>query len=85
MKKNVEVEIDISGKDMAKELWQYDAIEQASFLIELARIFRSNIPDFSMQLDYLSDEIKNSYSTSDKKLIIRTLEKVLEYIRGDEE
>lgn len=84
MKKNVEVEIDISGKDMAKELWQSDAIEQASFLNELARIFRSNIPDFSMQLDYLSDEIKNSYSTSDKKLIIRVLEKVLEYIRGEE-
>ena len=85
MKKNVKIEIDISGKDMAKELWGSDAIEQASFLIELARIFRFNAFDFLMQLDYLSDEIKNSYDTSEKCLIIRVLEKVLEYIRGDEE
>ena len=85
MKKNVEVEIDISGEDMAKELWGSDTVEQASFLMELARIFRFNISDFSMQLDYLSDEIKNSYDTSEKYLIIRLLEKVLEYIRGEEE
>lgn len=85
MKKNVEVEIDISGEDLAKELWRFDAVEQARFLLELARIFRFNISDFSMQLDYLSDEIKNSYDTSEKYLIVRTLEKVLEYIKREEE
>lgn len=84
MKKNVEVEIDIFGEDMAKELWRSDAIEQASFLFELARIYRLNYSDFLMQLEYLSDEINNSRDTYGKDLIIMVLEKVLEYIRGEE-
>ena len=82
MKKNVEVEIDISGEEMAKELWSSDAIEQASFLNELTRIYRLNYSDFLMQLEYLSDEINNSRDTYGKDLIIMVLEKVLEYIRG---
>ena len=85
MKKNVEVELDISGEDMAKELWHFNTVEQMSFLLELARIYRFNLSDFSMQLEYLSDEINSSYYTSEKDAIIRVLEKVLEYIRGDEE
>jgi len=35
-----------------------------------------------MQLESLSDEIKEYYDTSEKDLIIGFLEKVLEYIRG---
>lgn len=84
MKKNVEVEIDISGEEMAKELWRFDTVEQASFLNELTRIYRLNYSDFLMQLEYLSDEINNSQNTYGKDLIIMVLEKVLEYIRGDE-
>ena len=85
MKKYVEVEIDFSGKDMARELLSSDEIEQADFLLELARTYRFNLSEFSKQLEHLSYEIKNSYDMCDKTLIIKVLEKVLEYIRGDEE
>ena len=82
MKKNVEVEINISGEDLAKELWRSDAVEQANFLLELARIYRFYLPNFLMQLDLMSDELKDKI---DKDLIIRVLEHALEFIRGEED
>lgn len=78
-----EVEIDISGKELAQELWRVDTVEQISFLIELERMYRYNLSS-STQLESLSDEIKEYYDTSEKDLIIGFLEKVLEYIRGAE-
>jgi hypothetical protein len=82
MKKNVEVEINISGEDLAKELWNSDAVEQANFLLELARIYRFYLPNFLMQLDLMSDELKDKI---DKDLIIKVLEHALEFIRGEED
>lgn len=83
MKKNVEVEINFSGEDMAEELWRCTIQEQASFLFELARMYRFDSPNFLLQLEYLSDEI-NSYGTPAKDLVVGILERALEYIKGEE-
>lgn len=85
MKKNVEVEVCLHPNELASELWNMSDKEQADFLCELARTYRFKKNDFLMQLQFVADELNNEEDTYGKELIIRTLETILEYLKGDEE
>lgn len=85
MIKNIEVEFKPSGEEMANELWQMDCGQQADFLYEVARILKFNSSLFLTQLQYVADEINNGADIYNKASIVRMLEKVLEYVKGEGE
>lgn len=81
MKKNIEIELELTSEELALNLWEMDDVEQAEFLFELSRLYRFNKMDFLKQLRYVADEINCEVDIYDKALIIRTLETILEYIK----
>lgn len=87
MIKNVEVEINFTGEEMALGLWEMDCDEQANFLAELSRLYRFNKVDFLAQLQYVADEVNCGAESViyNKALIVRMLEEVLDYVKGDGE
>lgn len=82
MIKSIEVEFNPTPDELAKEIWEWDAEQQANFLYELAYLYRFNIADFLIQLQYVSDEINCEDDAYHKELIVRMLESVLEYVKG---
>ena len=85
MIKNVEVEFNPTPDELVKEIWEWDAEQQANFLYELAYFYRFHIPDFLVQLQYVSDEINCEDDAYHKALIVRMLETVLNYVKGEGE
>ena len=83
MKKKIDVDIEISAEDMAKELWSFDAVEQSNFLYELARLYKFNIAPFLQQLQSVADEINCESDEYGKDLIVRMLETVLDYLKDE--
>jgi len=84
MKKNVEIDLCLDADELVSELWSMSDKEQANFLCELARIYRFKKSDFLMQLQCVADELNNEEDAYGKELIIRTLETILDYLKGDE-
>ena len=85
MKKTIEVEVCLAPDELASELCNMCDKEQANFLCELARIYRFKKSDFLMQLQFVADELNNEEDAYGKELIIRTLETILSYLKGNEE
>lgn len=85
MIKNTEIEFYPTPEEVVKEIWEWDAEQQANFLYELAYLYKSHIPDFLIQLQFVSDEINCEDDAYNKALIVRMLEKVIEYVKGEGE
>lgn len=85
MKKQIDIELNITPNELAKELWDMDSLEQADFLCEVARLFRFNRNDFLFQLQAVSDVLNIGEDTYGKASIIRLVETLLEYVKGGEE
>ena len=83
MIKNVEVEFNPTPDELVKEIWEWDAEQQANFLYELAYLYRFHISDFLTQLQFVSDEINCEDDAYNKASIVRLLETVLEYVKGE--
>lgn len=81
MKKQIDIELNITPYELAKELWEMDASDQAAFLCELAKIFRYNKNDFYSQLWEVCHEL-NKEGSYWKASIIRLVETLLEYVKG---
>lgn len=83
MKKQIDIDIKVSAEDMVKELWSFDAVEQANFLYEIARLYKFNIAPFLQQLQSVADEINCESDEYGKDLIVRMLETVLGYLKEE--
>ena len=84
MIKNVEVDFKPSSEEIAEELWSMNCDEQATFLVEVARILKYDAPSFLKQLQNVADAINYGEDVCYKASIIRMLETVLEYIKAEE-
>lgn len=80
MKRNVEVNIEVSGIDLADELWEMNTAEQAAFLRELGRTSMFEF-DFLQQLFSVAIDINKFTTDKTKAAIIKMLENTLEYIK----
>lgn len=85
MKTQIEIELNIAPDELAQELWKMDSLDQATFLCEMARIFRFNKSAFYSQMQEVSDELNNASDSYGKVSIIRLVETLLEYVKGGAE
>ena len=86
MIKEIEVEFNPTPDELAKEIWEeWDEEQQADFLYELAYLYRKREKNFLTQLQYVSDEINGKDDVYDKATIVRMLETILEYVKGEGE
>lgn len=86
MKINRDLNIELSPREVADEIWDMASDEQASLLNNLADIYEADVPHFCMQLEYVYQELKDDYGEVEQK-IVRMLEKMVEYFdrRGEDE
>lgn len=83
---NRDLNIELSPREVADEIWDMASDEQASLLNNLADIYEADVPHFCMQLEYVYQELKDDYGEVEQK-IVRMLEKMVEYFdrRGEDE
>lgn len=87
MKINRDLNIELSPREVADEIWNMASDEQASLLNDLADIYESYFPNFCMQLEYVYGEFENDYSEAEQEKVVRMLKKMVEYFdrRGEDE
>ena len=79
MKINRDLNIELSPREVADEIWNMASDEQASLLNNLADIYEAFVPNFCMQLEYVYGEFENDYGEAEQKKVVRMLEKMVEY------
>lgn len=79
MKINRDLNIELSPREVADEIWDMTSDEQASLLNNLADIYEAYFPDFCMQLEYVYGEFENDYSEAEKEKVVSMLKKMVEY------
>ena len=84
---NRDLNIELSPREVADEIWDMASDEQASLLNNLADIYEAFVPNFCMQLEYVYGEFENDYGEAEKKKVVRMLETMVEYFdrRGEDE
>ena len=87
MKINRDLNIELSPREVADEIWDMASDEQASLLNNLADIYEADFPHFCMQLEYVYGEFENDYGETEQKKVVRMLETMVEYFdrRGEDE
>lgn len=87
MKVNRDLNIELSPREVADEIWGMASDEQASLLNNLADIYEAFFPNFCMQLECVYGEFENDYSETEQKKVVRMLETMIEYFdrRGEGE
>ena len=86
MKVNRDLNIELSPREVADEIWDMTSDEQASLLNNLADIYESYFSNFCMQLEHVYGEFENDYSEVEQKKVVRMLETMVEYFdrRGED-
>jgi hypothetical protein len=84
---NRDLNIELSPREVADEIWDMASDEQASLLNNLADIYEAFFPNFCMQLECVRGEFENDYSEAEQKKVVRMLETMVEYFdrRGENE
>lgn len=77
MKKNVDVEFDLSHWEVAKAIWEMDCDEQVWLLEYLATI--DNPWKIAMQLQFVSDNLNEKIDET-QRLIRSFVDKLYEYL-----
>lgn len=83
MIKSIEVEFNPTPDELAKEIWEWDAEQQANFLYELAYLYNRCMSDERLQR--LSEELNWEEGGYNKPSIVNMLETILEYVKGEGE
>ena len=76
---NRDLNIELSPREVADEIWDMTSDEQASLLNNLADIYEAYFPNFCMQLEYVYGEFENDYGKAEQKKVVRMLETMVEY------
>ena len=84
MKKMIEVDVCLDGKEVAEELWNWDAEKQANFLYNLGYLYKYNKPDFLYQMSAVADEINQNGGELNREVIVQILETLLTNIKEGE-
>ena len=84
---NRDLNIELSPREVADEIWDMTSAEQASLLNNLADIYQANFPNFCMQLEYVYGDFEDDYGETEQKKVVRMLETMVEYFdrRGEDE
>lgn len=83
---NRDLNIELSPREVADEIWDMASVEQASLLNNLADIYQTDFPNFCMQLEYVYREFKGDCGEAEKEKVVRMLKKMVEYFdrRGED-
>lgn len=84
---NRDLNIELSPREVADEIWDMTSVEQASLLNNLADIFQADFPHFCLQLGFVCGDFEDDYSEAEQEKVVRMLKTMVEYFdrRGEEE
>lgn len=84
---NRDLNIELSPREVADEIWDMASDEHASLLNNLADIYQADFPNFCMQLEYVYQEFKNDYGEAEQKKVVEMLKTMVEYFdrKGEDE
>lgn len=84
---NRDLNIELSPREVADEIWDMASDEQASLLNNLADIYQSAFPNFCRQLEFVYQEFEDDYSEAEQEKVVRMLKTMVEHFdrRGEDE
>lgn len=84
---NRDLNIELSPREVADEIWDMGSDEQASLLNNLADIYQADFLHFCLQLEGVCGEFENDYGETEQKKVVRMLKTMVEYFdrRGEDE
>lgn len=84
---NRDLNIELSPREVADEIWDMTSVEQASLLNNLADIYQADFPHFCLQLGCVCGEFEDDYGEAEQKKVVSMLKTMVEYFewRGEDE
>ncbi len=85
MKRKVDVEIKPTPREVADEIWKFDAIEQADLILAMAQKYKNETGKFCLQLEYVKDEMAEKLISEEILDALCFFTQVTEYIKDAKE
>lgn len=79
---NIDLGLLCESKDIVEMIVTADEKQQADIIGKLAHIYYNHSGDFSMQLQYVSDFIKENFNHDTQNVIKQMVAKLNEYLGG---
>ena len=79
MKKQIEVEIDLTAEEIAEMIWDMDSVQQARLLVSLGKIKREHPAGCAFQLEDVKEKLAGK-TIDEKNAVIAFVEQVLDYV-----
>lgn len=83
MKQIVEIEIEPTPEDIAREVAEINMYWQTSFIYQLAKICYNHPNQFNMRMKDIAEDIKNNYSYDARIMIKRMVSEINSYLGED--
>lgn len=80
---NIDLGLICGVKDVVEMIVTADERQQAEMIGKLAKIYYNHSSDFSMQLQYVSDYIKDNFNHDTQNVIKQMVAKLNEYLGED--
>lgn len=82
MKRNIEVDLHITPRELEEELWGMDSVEQTDLLLAMSQRYKRDSYKVLMQLQNIHDEFVTGLYEEERSDVIRLFEQILEYLKG---
>ncbi len=85
MERTVNVEVKPTPREIADEIWKFDAIEQADLILALAQKYKNETGKFCLQLEYVKDELAERLTSEEILDALCFFTQVTEYVKEAKE
>lgn len=82
MKRNIDVDLHITPRELEEELWGMDSVEQTDLLLAMSQRYKRDSYKVLMQLQNIHDEFVTGLYEEERNDVVRLFETILEYLKG---
>ena len=72
--------IEVTPRELERELCDMDAIEQTDFLLALSQRYKSEFSNVVMQYEYLKDKVHSELTEEERTNVINMLKTLIGYL-----
>lgn len=82
MKRNIEVDLHITPRELEEELWGMDSVEQTDLLLAMSQRYKRDSYKVLMQMQNIHDEFVAGLNDEERRDVVWLFEQILEYLKG---
>lgn len=77
-------DIEITPRELVRELWEMDDVKQTDFLLALSQIYKNDFYNFIIQCEYLKDTVHSELTEEERYSVVTMLKTLIEYLESEE-